>query len=277
MTARHRRCSPARRGGSEQAGGSRAVGEPVDHGRELRLTAVALAITSGLAGVVLVLMASALWGDIGGGHFERSVAAAISDAAVLALVYGGLAYHWARWGCHSRQATAQSGEREDSDSDGLFHPDADAGLLTVLIPSYCEGLEVVRQTALSAALQDFPDRRVVILVDDPPVPEDPAQEAALQAVRMLPRLIEELLAGPAQAMAAEERAFLARTDGGVLTSEALRTEAARIRRLYREAGRWFDERAAEEPTDDHTARLFTELTFRARGRSCRDRAAQLIE
>ena len=42
--------------------------------------------------------------------------------------------------------------------------------LTAIVPSYQEDHRVIRQTLLSAALQEFPNLRVVLLIDDPPAP-----------------------------------------------------------------------------------------------------------
>ena len=39
--------------------------------------------------------------------------------------------------------------------------------LTTIIPSYQEDARVIRNTLLSAALQEYPDKRVVLLIDDP--------------------------------------------------------------------------------------------------------------
>ena len=44
--------------------------------------------------------------------------------------------------------------------------------LTALVPSYQEDARVVRNTLLSVALQEYPDIRVVLLVDDPPKTRD---------------------------------------------------------------------------------------------------------
>ena len=41
-----------------------------------------------------------------------------------------------------------------------------------LVPSYAEEPQVVRATLWSAALQEFPDLKVVLLLDDPPHPSD---------------------------------------------------------------------------------------------------------
>ena len=56
--------------------------------------------------------------------------------------------------------------------------------LTVLVPSYREEPIVVRSTLLSAALQEYPGMRVVLLIDDPPNPRD-AQ--ARRRARRVPR------------------------------------------------------------------------------------------
>ena len=68
--------------------------------------------------------------------------------------------------------------------------------LTVLVPSYAEDPAVVRATLLSAALQEYPGMRVVLLLDDPPTPTDPAARASLLRCRALPREIGALLKGP---------------------------------------------------------------------------------
>lgn len=49
--------------------------------------------------------------------------------------------------------------------------DYDKGI-TVLIPSYREEPDVVAKTVWSAALQEFPSKRVVLLIDDPPTPDN---------------------------------------------------------------------------------------------------------
>ena len=44
----------------------------------------------------------------------------------------------------------------------------DTPSLCILIPSYKEELHVLKQTILSAVFAEYPKRRVVILIDDPP-------------------------------------------------------------------------------------------------------------
>ena len=69
--------------------------------------------------------------------------------------------------------------------------------LTTIIPSYQEDARVIRNTLLSAALQEYPDKRVVLLIDDPFVPKTAKAREQLQAARALPYQIGRLLAWPA--------------------------------------------------------------------------------
>ena len=66
---------------------------------------------------------------------------------------------------------------------------------------------MIRTTLLSAALQEYPDKRVVLLIDDPYVPKTPQAREQLESARALPGQIERLLAEPARRFAGEMRSF----------------------------------------------------------------------
>ena len=72
----------------------------------------------------------------------------------------------------------------------------------MLIPSYQEDERVIRMTVLSAALQEYPDLGVVLLIDDPPEPKYAKPAAMLAAAKRMPGDIEALLAGPMAALRA---------------------------------------------------------------------------
>src|SRR3569833_3786001 len=59
----------------------------------------------------------------------------------------------------------------------------DTPAVTVLVPSYQEDERVVRTTLLSAALQEYPGLRVVLLIDDPPQPRHRAARDLLRSAR----------------------------------------------------------------------------------------------
>ena len=85
------------------------------------------------------------------------------------LTFSALMYLMARQGAlyrfrdHSRVPRGELDRHFTDYADGI----------TVLVPSYAEEPQVVRATLWSAALQEFPDLKVVLLVDDPPNPKRP--------------------------------------------------------------------------------------------------------
>ena len=116
--------------------------------------------------------------------------------------------------------------------------------LSVLVPSYCEDPAVVRSTLLSAALQEYPGMRTVLLLDDPPTPTDPAELASLAGCRALPGEINALLHEPHERFAAslathEEAALI----GGPSSREQIRALALD----FAWAGRWLREQASASP------------------------------
>lgn len=181
----------------------------------------------------------------------------ISLAVVVALLYGNLVYQVSRLGYHLRRARHTPPPYEQ-----LLATQADKPLptLTILVPSYKEDLETIRQTLLSAALQDYPGRRVVLLLDDPPQPTDPDDRAQLDAARRLPDMLTADLAAPRGAVEAAANAFAARRDA---TWDA-RAELMHLLDAFAEADAWLAAQAAEAAAaPDHTTRHFGRLVFEA--------------
>ncbi len=120
--------------------------------------------------------------------------------------------------------------------------------LTVLVPSYCEDPAVVRSTLLSAALQEYPGLRIVLLLDDPPQPSDQAAAASLAGCRALPAEITELLREPyarfSASLLTHEAAELA---GGPSASGDLRALALD----FVWAGQWLRAQASGYPRSSH--------------------------
>ncbi len=126
--------------------------------------------------------------------------------------------------------------------------------LTVLVPSYCEDPAVVRSTLLSAALQEYPGMRIVLLLDDPPSPADAAARASLAGCRALPEEVMELLREPYERFSAS----LARYEAAALTGGPSSTDDLRSLAIdFAWAGRWLREQAAAYPrtsnSDDFVA------------------------
>lgn len=127
--------------------------------------------------------------------------------------------------------------------------------ITVLVPSYQEDERVVRTTLLSAALQEHPDLRVVLLIDDPPRPSSAAAADMLERARALPAAVEDLLAEPCRHATDAMESFEHRhADGRDVTVAEMRELADR----YGEAVAWLRELAAAQEIVDHSDEFFAD-------------------
>jgi cellulose synthase/poly-beta-1,6-N-acetylglucosamine synthase-like glycosyltransferase len=185
------------------------------------------------------------------------------------LVYGGLVYLFTRLGYIHRLRRHAPASREQLDT---LLCDEQAPPLTVLVPSYKEDRNVIYQTLLSAALQEYPRRHVVLLIDDAPNPHSATDMAQLAAARELPLHIASMLAPIANHMTRARDRFLQQTQHGHV--DAMRVTAD-LMALWQHAADWFGRRAAEHDTRDHAERLFVEQVLQARETTCRQRSLQL--
>ena len=147
--------------------------------------------------------------------------------------------------------------------------------LTVIVPSYREDEDVIRNTLLSAALQEYPYKRIVLLIDDPPEPSSARHRRMLAAARGLPHQIEELLSVPARrfGQALEQFEVAVRTD-----SVPVSHDMVQLIGHYDFAVSWLadladlaDERAGH----DHADAFFTEHVLRRLGRDLATTATAL--
>jgi cellulose synthase/poly-beta-1,6-N-acetylglucosamine synthase-like glycosyltransferase len=138
-----------------------------------------------------------------------------------------------------------------------------APTLTAIIPSYQEEEHVIRNTLLSAALQEYPHKRIVLLIDDPPVPKTRRARDQLLAARALPAKIEELLAAPKARFVAAAAEFEARYSSVPWPDLAAMVNVAA---QYEAAVGWLREFAASLEVTDHSDAFFrNEVAHRLAG------------
>ncbi|MGZ4727568.1 MAG: glycosyltransferase family 2 protein, partial [Acidimicrobiales bacterium] len=137
--------------------------------------------------------------------------------------------------------------------DGFF--DDSMPTLTVIVPSYQEDRRVIRATLLSAALQEYPYLRVVLLIDDPVEPVDEAAAEMLDRARRLPGEIEDLLNGPAGRFSAAIEAFESEQVG---EHEPDTGDVALLAGHYEYAATWLRELAFGQERVDHADDFFAD-------------------
>ena len=234
-----------------------------------------IALTGACLGISLVSF-SAFTAGLAELFPHLSVRYAAEDLAFLVIVsllmWGNIAYQIARLGFLQRRRVHCP--LPCSSLDAVY--DRRVPSLAILIPSYNEEVRVLRQTVLSAALVQYPDRRVVVLIDDPPNATG-RQRVALDATRRMIRELNDDFASRACELEEEYRRFLARMRNGELK---LNAEADRIGRLYEELADWIEALGAGfnatcSPEFAHTDGLWTDIVLTAPAADHRSRALRL--
>lgn len=127
-----------------------------------------------------------------GQNYEFTLQAIGYLVVVTFLTFSALMYLFMRQGALQRFAKHVRVPRAELDR----HFSKSQPSITVLVPSYAEEPEVIRKTLLSAALQEYPKKRIVLLMDDNPNPSDPDDAARLKETRQIGKNIMELFAEP---------------------------------------------------------------------------------
>ncbi len=241
---------------------------PFNLSGEIALTYFGLAITI----VATVLLAEDILSlavlHLREAAYFKAVEQGIFFVIIAFLIYGNVVYQFARKGYLRRLKGHCPASEEELDKifEGPVRP------LTMLIPSYKEETRVVRQALLSAALQEYPNRRVVLLIDDPPHPRTDEDRTGLQSARALPQELELLLGEQAEKMKTAREEFEDRRHKGLIVSEEFR----RLSGLYRDTARWFREQAIAHPVTDHTDRWFVEHILNDRAQAHDKRAREFM-
>lgn len=233
--------------------------------REIALTVAALIFTC-IACVFLGIGFVAIVRELAGrGDIAGVLGQVVFIVIIGLLTWGNLVYqltrtaHYRRWLDHNPAPRAVL--------EKFFA--GTAPKLTVLVPAYREEAQLVRRTLLSAALQDYPNRRVVLLIDDPAVPTSAADARALRVMQSLIPQLRSLFGGIAAKLGRECAAYESRRAGGAVD---LRAEADRVSGLYEAAAGWVEAEAARVAGNTPGDVLLRDQVLLALAREHRSRA-----
>jgi len=198
-----------------------------------------------------------------------TIAAILYVVLISALVAGSLVYLSARYGYARRLLK----HRPAIKAELAAFRDSAGPPVTILVPSYKEAQVVVWKTVLSAALQDYPRRSVVLLIDDPPMPATRTDAHALDDMRALPDAVERNLAAIRARLQAAAAAFERRIGGGL---SAIEDEVRQLAVCCREVSAWFAQEARRYPIEDHTDAVFVDVTLLGPSRRYGEQAEELL-
>ena len=259
--------SPARRRqwGAERRSEPLSIVHPTPSSRKIALGRLAI-VTTVLAWITyIVTTILRQFANNPNAGFRFQVEATSYLIVVTFLTFSALMYLLARQGALYRFRDHTRVPRGELDRHFAHHDEG----ITVLVPSYAEEPAVVRATLWSAALQEFPNIRVVLLLDDPPHPTDPAIRERLEATRALSFQIESALLEPSTRAAAALAAFegnLAERGGGTPSSC---DDLPPLIAAYESAAVWLEDMADAEQVDDHVDEFFVDLVIMGLARELR--------
>ncbi len=203
--------------------------------------------------VIWVLyVVSVVFAQLVGGAFDTTlrIVEAVSYVLVVTfLMFSALMYLVARQGAYGRFLHHERVPRAELDDHfGSTHEP-----LTVLVPSYAEEPAVVRKTLWSAALQEYPSLRVVLLLDDNPEPADESDAERLATTRAVPAEIEAALREPAERFS---DAWLECSHQLMIDGVPVETVMPGLAAEYRAGVEWLRAMADAERDEDHVDDFF---------------------
>lgn len=131
--------------------------------------------------------------------------------------------------------------------------------VTVLIPSYSEEPQIIKKTILSAALQEYPEIRIVLLIDDD---ESKLKGEKLEKLKLTQKLgddIEKLLSEPKQYYQDQYMEFIKENTS---KKDISGKQLLRISQDYDYAATWLNKLADKEEIEDHIDIFFTDQVLR---------------
>lgn len=131
--------------------------------------------------------------------------------------------------------------------------------ITILVPSYSEEVQVVRMTLLSAVLQEYPNLKIVLLIDDSPNPDDSQHLQRLEDTKFLKKYIEKLLSGPQHRFREALTIFEEKHTKSKTVSPI---EVKKLAGHYIWASKWLQAFANQEEIEDHADHFFANEVIR---------------
>ena len=192
---------------------------------------------------------------------------------VAILFYAAMLHNLCLIGNYLRQIHEHVPDAEEVET--IF--DAPAPTLTVLVPSYKEERQVIWQTLMSAALSEYPAKRVVLLIDNPPVCSNAVDQEQLDIARALPHEFNAEFQAQAAIYQQAAADYTARAENGTVNATQ---EVARIAALYDQVAQWLEvqtQKATENApleTLSFDLRFFVETILMSPTAIYRERAAQ---
>ena len=224
-------------------------GKKINYGKERIITILGISTTLAAFVVFAFDISRSFVGDFGGGNIGSGAEKAAFFVIILFLIYGNLIYQFTRIGYIAR---VKNHKRIKNNDLKEFVSAKKLPSIAVLIPSYKEELKTVKMTVLSAALQNYPEKEVILLIDDPPTFKNREDSDRLhKTVDFIVELNKEF-----ENMARFFRGRLGQFEKRRKIRLQSKNEYLRIEESYGNAISYIQSKGGELPGDDNAEKFF---------------------
>ena len=239
----------------------------MDKKRKTLLDNIRTRLTLAFVLLMAALLLEEVLSAVGGAMYPHWAEALTSIALASLLVYGNVGVRLARIGRLAlRHESALRKERGAVEATVAVQR-------ICLVPSYGNALRV-KQSLITAALEEQPGRRVVLSIDAADCRDDPQQaQAAVTALHHLVAELDSHLRCTALRFLRAHQAFAERCGAVALD---LAEETAQVGQLYLVAAGWFEQEARQSVSVDYTDRFFIETVLLSPARSHRTTGEALL-
>lgn len=192
-------------------------------------------------------------------NFRSAIETCLYIVIVTLLDFSALMYLIEREGALKRFAQHTRVPRQNIDT----HFSKRQPKMTVLVPSYDEEIKVIRQTLLSAALQEYPDINIVLLLDDKPRPSQQDAIDKLERTKAAVLDIGKRFEEPSHRLKQSLLAFENKTKHKKQSKTDDAFEAAqKVVQEYKWAADWLMALANSEKVADHVDHFFVDKVIK---------------
>ena len=164
------------------------------------------------------------------------------------LIWGSLIYEFCRLGYLIRLLKFE--EPNKIEVDDLFFKRERSPSIKILVPSYQEEESTIYQTLFSAATQDYPEKDVILLIDDSPNPKTETDKNGLELSRKIPLDIMKLLSKEKKYLSEQYQSYIERE------KKDIEKEKKYLKSNFYYVSNWFLVMAENHKINDHTDKLF---------------------
>lgn len=231
-------------------------------------TLFALLVTLAAGGIFYAQLIPVVQDHVVSRSYSQATTAILLGLVLFALLWGNLIYFLVRVGWLRREGMHAPLERQQ-----LWQLHASTlPSLTILVPSYKEDESVVSRALISAALMEYPQKHVVLLIDDCPFPSSESDFLSLEHSRKLAEKIGSRLQAPHAKLQSELQSALVRRER---KDWDLHAEAEHLAALYIYAADFFEKWGKNWAVRSHVDEFFVRRVFGEPAAHYRKRAREL--